>query len=97
MMATYYLLPNLFTHSLPFTQLKGDVVWQQRNAKWWVKLVNLQIKNDIFNSVNNASIYFPADKSSPYLDLLSKFNQYDSVKLKNFLPSKIMAPPLLSW
>lgn len=90
-------LPNLFAQPVLFTQLSGEIQWQQQKAGWYSKLININFKNELVDSWHTGSIFFPTAHHSPNVNIVSHFKQDDSTKLKALLPSKIMPPTLVSW
>ncbi|MEJ2140872.1 MAG: DUF3971 domain-containing protein [Gammaproteobacteria bacterium] len=86
---------KLFRAPIKLEKVNGVVNWWKYQDGWQVTSTELQAENNEVTTLNNLSLYFPANGPT-YMDLYSSFAgsaQYKS----NYLPVAIMKKPLINW
>lgn len=91
-------LNPLFSERLTFAQAGGQLGWRRDAAgDWLLSGDGISVENADFAGQTRFTLTFPADRSSPFLDLRARFAHQRLAHLRPYLPVGIMHPHLVDW
>lgn len=88
---------KLFRDELTFNDFIADVNFLNTDQGLLFELDYLSATNNDASTESRASLWFPKDDSSPYLDFYTHVSNGKVAKISKYLPAGIMAVPLVNW
>jgi len=87
-----------FRNALTLKQIGGVINWQQQAENWQFNSHDFVIDSPDFQTATDFQLIIPKDKTSPYLDLRTRFGNISDVsRLPYYYPVKVMDKDALKW
>ncbi len=90
-------VPYWFTEPFQLDIVRGRVHWRHDEKGWSLASDELMAANDDIRSRTRFALSFPADDSSPFLDLQSAFEGPTAVRVPTYVPQRRFKPKLNAW
>lgn len=88
---------KLFRDELTFNDFNADINFLNTDEGLLFELEYLSAINEDASTESRASFWLPKDESSPYLDFYTHISHGNVAKVSKYLPTGIMARPLVNW
>lgn len=92
-----FSLPRTFRTPLPVDRIDGHLSWQRETTGWKILAEDLKIGTPDGNAEAAGSVFVPADKSSPVVDLKAKGFELNAGAAPRYMPAGRTPPTALAW
>ncbi len=90
-------LERLYDHPLPLTRLQAEIRWRRAPRAWVVDIHRLHGENRYLALAARLRLNLPTDGRSPRLILGTRLRLPNPDRLREHLPTRLLAPGLRHW